>query len=76
MPSGLTLKNSTLCPYSEFMCFVWISEQTVGISLYRIKWLVFVTEVEHVYCAVQTGSLYIIQVNLHVYRVNTIEHKD
>jgi hypothetical protein len=26
------------------MCFVWISEQTVIISLYSIKWLVCITE--------------------------------
>ena len=44
------------------MCFVWISEQTAIISLYNINWLVSVTETECVYCAVRTGSLYIIQV--------------
>jgi hypothetical protein len=44
------------------MCFVWIWEQTAIISLYSINWLVFVTETECVYCAVRTGSLYIIQV--------------
>ena len=32
------------------------------ISLYNINWLVFITETECVYCAVRTGSLYIIQV--------------
>jgi len=42
------------------MCFVWIWEQTAIISLYNIKWLVFITETESVYCAVRTGSLYII----------------
>jgi len=44
------------------MCFMWISEQTAIISLYNINWLVFITELESVYCAVRTGSLYIIQV--------------
>jgi hypothetical protein len=39
------------------MCFVWISEQTAIISLYSIKWLVFVTEMECVYCVVRTGYL-------------------
>jgi hypothetical protein len=29
--------NSTFCPHSVFMCFVWISEQTAIISLYSIK---------------------------------------
>ena len=43
------------------MCFVWICEQTAIISLYSINWLVFITETECVYCAVRTGSLYIIQ---------------
>ena len=45
-----------------FMCFVWNSEQTAIISLYSINWLVCITEMECVYCAVRTGSLYIIQV--------------
>ena len=44
------------------MCFVWIWEQTGIISLYSINWLVLITETESVYCAVWTGSLYIIQV--------------
>jgi hypothetical protein len=44
------------------MCFIWISEQTAIISLYSINCLVFITETECVYCAVRTGSLYIIQV--------------
>jgi len=38
--------NSTFCPHSVFMCFVWISEQTAIISLYNTNWLVFVTETE------------------------------
>jgi len=46
-PSGLytislTFSNSTLCPLSEFMCFVWIWEPTAIISLYSINWLVFI----------------------------------
>jgi len=44
------------------MCFVWIWEQTAIISLHSINWLVCITETECVYCAVRTGSLYIIQV--------------
>jgi hypothetical protein len=38
-PSGttsLTFTNSTFCPHSVFMCFVWIWEQTAIISLYNI----------------------------------------
>ena len=35
--------NSTFCPHSVFVCFVWIWEQTAIISLYNINWLVFIT---------------------------------
>ena len=45
--------NSTFCPHSVFMCFVWIWEQTAIISLYSINWLVFITERECVYCVVR-----------------------
>ena len=58
VPSCLTFSNSTFCPHSVFMCFVWIWEQTAIISLYSINWLVCITETECVYCAVRTGSLY------------------
>jgi hypothetical protein len=40
------IHNSTFCPRSVFMCFVWISEQTAIISLYSINWLVCITETE------------------------------
>jgi hypothetical protein len=53
--------NSTFCPHSVFICFVWISEQTAIISLYSIDWLVFITETECVYCAVRTGSSSLMQ---------------
>jgi hypothetical protein len=49
------------CPHSIFLCFVWIQEITAIISLYSINWLVFITETECVYCAVRTGSLYVIK---------------
>ena len=58
----LALKNSTFCPHSVFVCFVWISEQTAIISLYSINWLVCITETECVYCAVGTGYLNVIWV--------------
>jgi len=51
--------------HSVFMCFVWIWEQTAITSIYKINWLVFITKVQCVYCAVRTGSLYIIHVNYH-----------
>ena len=55
--ASLTFNNSTFCPLTIFMCFVWISEQTAIISLYNINWLVCITETECVYCAVRAGSL-------------------
>ena len=57
--------NSTFCPHSVFMCFVWISERTAIVSLYSIKWVVFITETVCVYCAVRIGSLYIILRSAH-----------
>jgi len=42
----------------EFVCLVWISEQTAHFALHDIKRLIFVTEVESVYCAVRAQSLY------------------
>ena len=53
----LTFSNSTFCPHSVFMCFVWIWEQTAIISLYSINWPVFITETDCVYCAVRTEHL-------------------
>jgi hypothetical protein len=32
VPPGLTFTDSTFCPHSVFVCFVWISEQTAIIS--------------------------------------------
>jgi hypothetical protein len=40
------------------MCFVRISEQRATSALSNIKRLVFITEVESVYSAVRTESLY------------------
>ena len=59
------IHNSTLCTNSVFVCFVWISEQTAIVSLNSNNWLVFITETECVYCAVRTGSLYIILRSAH-----------
>ena len=56
-PTSLPFTNSTFCPHSVFMCFVWIWDQTAIISLYSINWLVCVTETECVYCAVRTEHL-------------------
>ena len=37
-------------------------KQIAIISLYSINWVIFIAEKKCVYCAVRTGSLYIIQV--------------
>ena len=37
--TSLTFTNSTFCPHSVFMCFVWIWEQTAIIFLYSINGL-------------------------------------
>ena len=52
--TNITFNNSTFCPHTVFMCFVWIWEQTAIISLYSIDWLVFITEMVCVYCAVRS----------------------
>jgi hypothetical protein len=44
--ASLTFNNSTFCPHSVFMCFVWIWEQTAIISLHSTDRLVFITETE------------------------------
>jgi hypothetical protein len=51
-------------PLMSFMCFDKISEQTALIYLYKIKWLVFITEMECVYCAVRTGFVCVFEVIL------------
>jgi hypothetical protein len=61
--TSLTFTNSTFCPHSVFVCFVWIWEQTAIISLYSIIWLVFITETECVYCAVRTECWTVFHVN-------------
>jgi len=58
--ASLTFNNSTSCPHSVFMCFVWIWEQTAIISLYNINRDVFITEANCVYCAVRTELLKLI----------------
>jgi hypothetical protein len=35
--TSLTFNNSTFCPHTVFMCFLWVSEQTAIISLYNIN---------------------------------------
>jgi len=32
------IQQSTFCPQSVFVCFVWICELTAIISIYSVKW--------------------------------------
>jgi hypothetical protein len=54
----ITLYNSTFCPHSVFMCFVWIWEQTAIIFLYTINWLVCITETECLLCGTDWVFIY------------------
>jgi hypothetical protein len=60
---GVCLLRGTFCPHSVFMCFVWIWEQTAIISLYSTNWLVSITEMVCVYCAVRAECLHTIHVS-------------
>ena len=62
------------------MCFVPILEQTATSALYCTNWLVFITEMESVYCSVSFESLYnadtirLRSVNIEIlFRVTTCE---
>jgi len=55
--ASLTFTNPTFCPHSCIYVFC-VDLRTAIISLYNINWLVFITEMECVYCEVRTGYLY------------------
>jgi len=69
-PSGylihqkVTSKNSTFCPYSAFVRFVWTSEQTLVIYLHSNTWLVRITVTVWVCWTARTESLRTFQINL------------
>jgi len=53
--------SATVRPaHTVFRCFVFIWERTVTCATYSVNWLVFITEMKSVYCAVQTGPLTLI----------------
>jgi hypothetical protein len=64
------LKHTICTTMSDTLTFSFvlyvhgISEQRAVSFLYSIKSLAFMTETEWVYCAVRTGSLNIIQINI------------
>jgi len=51
----LTFNNSTFCPH--YLCVLCVSQQTATFAPSNIHWLVFITKMKSVYCAVRTGSL-------------------
>jgi hypothetical protein len=65
--TSLTFNNSTFCPHTVFMCFVWISVPAASLTINNINWLVCITVTESVYPAVRTGYLYIFLFNLSAY---------
>ena len=62
--TSLTCNNSTFCPHRVLMCFVWIGEQTTIISLHSMNWLVFITDMQSIYCAVRTEYTIWFSINL------------
>jgi hypothetical protein len=72
---GLTLKNSTLCLHSVFICFVCTSEEKAIISVHRINWPVFIIERDYIYCAVRAGYLNVIQVKFRLPIVQSSANK-
>ena len=40
--ASLTFNNSTFCPHTVFMCFVWISEQTANFAVCNTKTSFFI----------------------------------
>ena len=54
--ASLTFSNSTFCPHSVFVCFVWIWEQTAIISLYSINRLVFITQILCLLCGTSAAA--------------------
>ena len=54
VPPGLTFKTSTLLLHSVYV----FSEQTATFALYNVNSLVIIAEVESVYSAIRTESLY------------------
>ena len=67
---------SMFCPHSLFTCFVWIWEQTAIISLYKINWLVFITEARCFYCAVRSTFYVLPTQYIYVFCVDLRTHSD
>ena len=57
MHQQFNIQQLYVLPNTVFMCFVFIWEQTATCATYSINWLVLITEMKSVYCAVRTVSL-------------------
>jgi len=68
------IQQSYVLP-TQCICVFYVdlktNKQTAIISLYRINWLVFITETVCVYCAARTKCLYIIPINLTLQKAKT-----
>ena len=56
MHQKFNIKKLYILP-TLFTGFVFNSEQAATFALHNANWLVFITEMKRVYCAVRTGSL-------------------
>ena len=55
--------------YIHVFCVDLVAARGATIPLHSTKWMVLITEMESVYCAVRAESLYIIQVDFHLWCV-------
>ena len=56
MHQQFNISTTVRSAHTVFVCFVFIWEQTATCATYVVNWLVFITEMKSVYCAVRTGS--------------------
>ena len=70
VPPSSTFRNSKFCIQRAFMCSVWVPVKRVVTTQCYIKWLVFITKTDCVYCAVRPEFLDIIEVSFRFYRVS------
>ena len=62
---SLTFTNSTFCSYRLYLCVLCGSENKQRLFPYTaLTDRFFITETESVYCAVRTGSIYIIHITI------------
>jgi hypothetical protein len=64
------VKKLSFCSHNAFVCFEWISNYAVLISLYSINGLALITGTKSVYWAIRAESLNVIHVKCIMLRVN------